>query len=84
MAVYVAVSNESYDKTIKSGPYELEDPSQQPVHMGTHLMLESEALAAGYHYAADGAFTAPEPNGKGHKKDKGNKGGKGRKADADE
>ncbi|WNI17621.1 hypothetical protein [Actinacidiphila sp. ITFR-21] len=59
MATYVTVSDESYDKAIKAGPFELDDPSQQTVQEGTHLMLEADARAAGYYYAADGAF-APE------------------------
>ncbi|MEU9050162.1 hypothetical protein AB0D37_07115 [Streptomyces sp. NPDC048384] len=61
MATYVAVSNESYDKAIKAGPFELDDPSQYPVQEGTHLMLESEARAAGYYYASDGAFAPEQP-----------------------
>ncbi|MGW3275875.1 hypothetical protein ACWDFH_31085 [Streptomyces kronopolitis] len=73
MATYVAVSNESYDLAIKAGPFELDDPAQYPVQMGTHLMLESEALSAGYHYASDGAFTPDRPHGEG-KQDKHGKG----------
>ncbi|UXX94007.1 hypothetical protein N7U49_21610 [Streptomyces sp. AD2-2] len=63
MATYVAVSNESYDKSIKAGPFELDDPSQYSAQEGTHLMLEPEARAAGYYFAADGAFAAERPDG---------------------
>lgn len=61
MSTYVAVSNESWDKAIKAGLFELDDPSQYPVQEGTHLMLESEARAEGYYYASDGAFAPEQP-----------------------
>ncbi|MET8342459.1 hypothetical protein [Streptomyces microflavus] len=61
MTTYVAVSDTSWDKSIKKGPFELEDPSQYSAEMGTHLVLESEARAAGYTYAADGAFAPEQP-----------------------
>lgn len=62
MATYVAVSNTPWDKAIKAGPFELDDPTQYSTQMGTHLMLESEALATGYAFAADGAFAAEQPD----------------------
>lgn len=57
---YVAVSTEDFDKVIKFGPFELEDPSEYVPAEGTRLMLEEEALAAGYRYPeGGGAGVAP-------------------------
>ncbi|MFJ3271003.1 hypothetical protein [Streptomyces sp. NPDC086776] len=85
---YVAVSNEPWDMVIKAGPWYLEDPSQFWPEQGSHLMLKSEAYAAGYHFA-DGAgagFAPQEPAdqgddhpGRGHKEDKGDKGEHGKR-----
>ncbi|MEU3979633.1 hypothetical protein AB0465_18220 [Streptomyces griseoviridis] len=58
---YVAVSTDENDKTIKDGPFELDDPSQRTVQEGQRLMPEDAALAAGYHYASDGAFAPDQP-----------------------
>ncbi|MFJ4686470.1 hypothetical protein [Streptomyces sp. NPDC088789] len=58
---YVAVSTDENDKTIKDGPFELDDPSQRTVQEGQRLMPEDAALAAGYHYASDGAFAPDHP-----------------------
>ncbi|MFF1693128.1 hypothetical protein ACFVXC_05800 [Streptomyces sp. NPDC058257] len=60
MARYVMVSIYEYDKYIKDGPFELDDPSQEIVLEGQKIMLEADALAAGYHYAEGGAFATPE------------------------
>lgn len=60
MARYVMVSIYDYDKYIKDGPFELDDPSQEIVAEGQRIMLEADALAAGYHYAEGGAFLTPE------------------------
>ncbi|MGW3860702.1 hypothetical protein ACWEDZ_04370 [Streptomyces sp. NPDC005047] len=63
MARYVAVSTDDWDKVIKEGPYELEDPEQYSVEPGQRLMPEEDALAAGYRYAEGGAAVAPgEPS----------------------
>ncbi|MFD9815133.1 hypothetical protein [Streptomyces sp. NPDC059080] len=75
MAVYVVVSDTPYEKAIMAGPYELEDPSQFPTQLGTHLMLESEALANGYQYAPDGAF-APGQSTKSSKGEDNDQGGR--------
>ncbi|MET9360382.1 hypothetical protein ABZX93_05685 [Streptomyces sp. NPDC006632] len=78
MATYVAVSDESYDKAIKAGPFELDDPSQYPVQEGTHLVLESDARAAGYYFAADGAFAPAPPASHGDHDDRGGHGKPGK------
>ncbi|MGW1261189.1 hypothetical protein ACWD7Y_04410 [Streptomyces drozdowiczii] len=64
MARYVAVSVYEWDKTVKDGPFEFDDPSEWIAQEGQRLMPEEVALAAGYHFAADGAFAAPvDPSG---------------------
>jgi hypothetical protein len=86
MARYVAVSIYDYDKLIKDGPFEINDPSEQIVEEGQRLMLEEVALAAGYHYAEGAAFSEAEghDHGKhrGHEKRDGDKHGN-RKRDHD-
>ncbi|MEV7902169.1 hypothetical protein [Streptomyces anulatus] len=57
---YVTVSTEDFDKVIKFGPLELDDPSQHVPAEGTRLMPEEEALAAGYRYSEGGAAFAPD------------------------
>lgn len=51
---YVVVSVEDFDKSIKFGPLELEDPSEYIPDEGTKLISEEEALASGYRYAEGG------------------------------
>ncbi|MGW1180144.1 hypothetical protein [Streptomyces drozdowiczii] len=64
MARYVAVSVFEWDKTILDGPFEFDDPSQWIAQEGQRLMPEEVALAVGYHFAADGAFSTPaDPSG---------------------
>ncbi|MFJ4739075.1 hypothetical protein [Streptomyces sp. NPDC088775] len=74
--VYVAVSDLPYDKMIKYGPIMLDDPSQFPGQTGNHVMLESEALAAGYYYNPDGALAPEQPAGQGAEHRKHGKRGK--------
>ncbi|MET7631761.1 hypothetical protein ABZS53_15095 [Streptomyces sp. NPDC005499] len=80
MEVYVCVSNDEWDKLIRSGPIALDDPSQFYAPIGSHLMLMDEALAAGYYFTPDGPFLAPEqpadPSDEGHDGGKGGKDGK--------
>lgn len=60
MATYVLVDADGIDKEIKYGPLELQNPNDYQAPEGQQLMVESEALAQGYHYAAGGAALAPE------------------------
>ncbi|MFE4527105.1 hypothetical protein ACFRMO_07890 [Streptomyces anulatus] len=64
---FVTVSTESFDKTIKFGPLELDDPSDYVPAEGTRLMPEEEALAAGYRYAEGGAAFAPADESHGNR-----------------
>ncbi|MFI7083878.1 hypothetical protein ACIBUR_09755 [Streptomyces anulatus] len=64
---FVTVSTEDFDKTIKFGPLELDDPSDHVPAEGTRLMPEEEALAAGYRYAEGGAAFAPEDESHGNR-----------------
>ncbi|WP_274032538.1 hypothetical protein [Streptomyces sp. MMBL 11-1] len=63
---FVVVSIEDFDKTIKFGPLELNDPSEYVPAEGTRLMPEEEALTAGYHYAEGGAGFAPDEESHGN------------------
>ncbi|MGW3153716.1 hypothetical protein [Streptomyces sp. NPDC001089] len=82
MALYVLVDADGIAKEIKFGPVELDDPSTYVVPEGSMIMLESEALAQGYHFSAGGAAIAPgEPTGDGkshgHEHEHGHHGGHG-------
>ncbi|AZM47808.1 hypothetical protein DMB38_20250 [Streptomyces sp. WAC 06738] len=75
MATYVLVDADGVDKEIKYGPLELEDPNTYVVPEGQKIMLESEALAQGYHYSAGGAALSPEaPAGGSAEDDQGDQG----------
>jgi hypothetical protein len=79
MATYVLVENDGIDKTIKYGPLELADPSTYTVPEGQEIMLESDALAQGYHYSEGGAALAPDDPDTGDSEDEDGKHGRGRR-----